>query len=95
MAEEESARIEQNLNIIRVYLAKSFVGFDIIEDKSDQMVCHLFTLSHYETSDLFRLKVSWLRLSEKCNTPERTMRSLEHGFVAGKMRQANGDYFCW
>ena len=95
MAEDETTRIKHNLNVIRVYLARSFVGFGITEDKSDHSVCHFFTLSHPETSELFRLRVAWSRLSDDCNTPERTMRSLEHGFVAGKMRNANGDYFSW
>lgn len=51
MAEDESVRIEQNLNMIRRYLAKSFVGFDIIEDKSDQRVCHCFTLRKWLSVD--------------------------------------------
>jgi hypothetical protein len=95
MFEGEDNHIERNLNVIRTYLSRSFVGFDITEDKCDPDVGHAFSLMNRQTSEQVRLKVGWPRLSEECNTPERTMRSLEHGFVAGRMRNAKGDYFYW
>jgi hypothetical protein len=95
MVNDETTRIEENLNVIRAYLARSFVGFTFTEDKSNQRLWHTFTLSNYHTGEEVRLKVSWGRLAEASNTPDRTVRSLEHGGVAGKIRHANGDYFYW
>jgi hypothetical protein len=74
---------------------RSFVGFHITEDTSNQPLWHTFTLSNRDTGEHVRLKVAWARLSEEFNTPDRTVRSLEHGGVAGKMRNANGEYFYW
>ena len=95
MVDEEFRRIEENLRVIRDYLARSFVGFHVSEDKPMPKSCHNFTLSHSETGKSFRLKVAWGRLTEESNTPDRTTRSLEHGGVANKMRSANGEYFYW
>ena len=95
MGDDETRRIEENLNVIRGYLARSFVGFHITEDKSSQCLWHTFTMSNRDTGEQVRLKVAWARLSEESNTPDRTVRSLEHGGVAGKIRNANGDYFYW
>lgn len=92
---EEASRIEQNLKIIRGYLLKSFIGFDVVEDTSTPGTSHAFSLSHRKTGEQVRLRVAWARLSEESNTPERTARSLEHGGVAGKMRSAKGNYFDW
>ena len=93
MVDEEAIRSEQNLKVIREYLARCFVGFKVTEDNQHKRLCHAFTLSNRNTGEEFRLKVAWARLSEVSNTPDRTTHSLEHGGVAGKMRQANGDYF--
>ena len=95
MTDDESTRIEENLNVIRGYLARSFAGFHITEDKSYQRLWHTFTLSNRDTGEEVRFKVAWGRLAEESNTPDRTVRSLEHGGVAGKIRNANGDYFYW
>ena len=93
--DDESRRIEDNLKVIRDYLLRSFHGFAVTEDKSIRRSCHTFTLSNRNTGEDFRLKVAWDRLAEISNTPDRTTRALEHGGVAGRMRNANGDYFYW
>jgi hypothetical protein len=95
MADDEGRRIEDNLKVIRGYLARSFAGFKITEDRSNQRLWHTFTMLNRDTGEQVRLKIAWGRLSEESNTPDRTERSLEHGGVAGKMRNANGDYFYW
>ena len=85
----------ENLKTIRDYLTKQFPGFVITEDSSNPGILHKFTMTHPKTSEQFKLKVGWHRLSEKSNNPEKTERSLVYGDVARKMRQQKGQYFYW
>ena len=91
---EEQDWIE-NLKTIRQYLTEHFPGCLMTEDGSDTGILHKFTMTNPKTFEQFKLKVGWLRLTDKSNNPERTERSLVHGGVAGKMRQHKGRYFYW
>lgn len=92
---DEQERIQQNLKIIREHLIKEFPALNMTEDTSDRSICHKFTMTDLKTYQQFKLKVGWPRLSDKSNTPEKTLRSLVHEDIAYKMRRANGEYLYW
>jgi len=50
MVLDERDRIHLNLQTIRDYFVKGFVGFDLTEDASDPTVCHRFTMTDLKTS---------------------------------------------
>ena len=91
--QDEATRIDENLKGIRGYLTKCFEGFEITEDRSDQSMYHIFTVTKQKDHQQFKLKVGWPRLSDRSNTLERCTRALTHGDVAGKMGNAKGTYF--
>ena len=92
---DEQERIQLNLNTIREYLVNGFPGFKLTEDASDPSVCHRFTMTDVKTFQQYKLKVEWPRLSDVFSDPERINRSLVHGDVVGKMREAKGHYLYW
>lgn len=91
----EQERIQQNLKTIREYLLNAFPGFHMTEDASDPTVCHRFTMTNVKTFEQYKLKVEWHRLSDVLSNPDRTDRSLVHGDVVRKMRDAKGHYLYW
>ena len=95
MVLDERDRIHLNLQTIRDYLVKGFVGFQLTEDASDPTVCHRFTMTDLKTFQQYKLKVSWSRLGELTNSAEKLAHSLFDTDVASKMREAKGHYWHW
>ena len=71
MVLDERDCIHLNLETIRDYLVKGFVGFQLTEDASDPTVCHRFTMTDLKTFQQYKLKVSWSRLGELTNSAEK------------------------
>ena len=92
---DEQERIQLNLKTIREYLLIGFPGFHMTENISDPSVCHRFTMTDVKTFEQYKLKVEWHRLSDVFSNPERINRSLVHGDIVGKMREAKGHYLYW
>lgn len=95
MSNEDGARIQANLKVIREYLLGQFEGFELTEDRELRLDCHKFTVTKPKPLEQYRLKVTWPRLSDGNHTPERNRRRLVMEGVANQMRAAKGDYFQW
>ena len=94
MSNENKARIEANLEVIREYLIGQFKGFELT-DTPDRPISHKFTVTK-SSDERYRLKVSWPQLSDQSNTPERTKQRLVTDDVAGRMKgKSQGEYFWW
>jgi hypothetical protein len=91
---EEHRRIEGNLATIRHYIKSKFPGCTITEDSVPSLY-HTFTVTNVKLHKSYGLKVSWSRLSDRRNTPERTRLSLNSGFVASGMVRAGDTFYSW
>ena len=71
---------------------KAFRGFDMW-DEAEPGICHKFILTNTETSEQFKLKVNWCRLSDPSTDAETMDRLLIYSDVAGKLREEM--YYFW
>lgn len=93
----EQQLIKKNLAVIRGYLKIRFPGC-VITEESDPSTYHKFIVTNEKLRKRYKLKVSWLRLSDRSNTQEKTRAELDRIDVAGCMIQANErseDWFDW
>ena len=95
MSTAEDYRIAGNQQVIREYLANEFLGCTMTEDRAHPPTHHSFVMAEPRTDTRYKLKVSWGRLSDSGNVPEKTMTRLCGDNVAGKMRDAKGEFFYW
>jgi hypothetical protein len=94
--EEEEQRIASNLDVIHTYLTRQFPGFDVPPGKSNPSMYHTFTVTNLTTHTSYILRVTWPRLSDRSNTPEKIELWLLRDHVADGMRATeNGGYFSW
>lgn len=93
--EDEEARINENLEVIRSYLSVQFNGLSRTRDKSDGSLHHLFTMTDTKSGTQYTLRVTCLKLSDRNNTPEKIRRQLEGDNVAEKMRTGEKGRFSW
>jgi hypothetical protein len=94
MSNEDNARIEANLEVIREYLETQFKGFGIT-DKPDAPLSYTFTVMK-SADERYHLKVYWAQLSDQSHTPERIQQRLVADDVAGRMKgKSQGEYFPW
>lgn len=88
----ELERIERKLPVIREYLKGKFPGYVLVEvaDRGD----HKFAVINEDLGKHHKLRVLWIRLSERGNSPMRIQAELKRDHVAEKMVQAP-NYFTW
>ena len=90
----EQQFIKKNLAVIRAYLKCKFPGYVITEESSPSMY-HAFTVRDEKLRHNYKLKVGWLRLSDRSNTQEKTKSELTRVDVASGMTQAGDDWYYW
>ena len=94
MSNENTARLEANLDVVREYLVGQFKGFEITE-KQDRPLVYSFTVTK-SSEEQYQVKVWGPQLSDVGNTPESTKRRLITDDVAGRMKgRSQGEYFAW
>ncbi len=94
MSNEDNARIEANLEVIREYLETQFKGFGIT-DRPDAPLSYTFTVMK-SADERYHLKVYWAQLSDQSHTPESIQQRLVADDVAGRMKgKSQGEYFPW
>ncbi len=93
---DEARRIDEKVVVIRAYLGKKFLNFQITEDEADPSTCWRFTVTQLRPAyESFKLQVGWPRLADRKNTPKSIERSLIAEDVAAEMRKVKGEYFIW
>ena len=92
--EDIQRRIDDNLSVIREYLKAKFPGW-IITEESVPNRYHLFIVTYGHPFKCHKLKVDWLRLWRRDNTPERTRSQLDIDAVANYMVRAGYSYYPW
>jgi len=90
----EQQLIKKNLAVIRGYLKIRFPGC-VITEESDPSTYHMFIVTNEKLHKRYKLKVSWLRLSDRSNTQEKTRAELDRIDAAGCMIQAGDGWFDW
>lgn len=90
----EDRRIADNLATIRHYIKSKFPGYTLTEHPVPNLY-HTFTVTNLKLHRSYGLKVSWSRLSDRRNTPERTRLALNSGFVASSMVCAGDTHYSW
>lgn len=95
VAESDEHRwIETKLITIRKYLTYRFPGYSVTE-RAFPNLYYTFTVTNMELHKKYGLKVSWSRLSDPLNTPDRMWTLLTSGFVASAMVRAGDTYYSW
>jgi len=94
MNNEADEHIKENLASIRAYLYDQFQGFDIYEQK-DYPLSYTFTVTKLKPLTQYKLKVSWLMISDDGFTPVKIKRLLINEGVAAKMKASHGENFPW
>lgn len=84
--------IQRNLKVIRKYLMAAFQGFDMW-DEAEARICHKFILTNPKTSEAFKLKVMWGRISDDSTDGETLLKLMVASDVAGKLREEK--YYYW
>jgi hypothetical protein len=91
---EEYTHVKKNQEVIREYLIGQFKGFELT-DTPHRPLSHMFTVTK-SSEERYKLKVAWPQLSDRSNTPEKTIQRLVTDDVAGRMRaKSQGEYFSW
>jgi len=95
MYNEEETRVKAYQRVIREYLIGQFKWFKLT-DTPDRPLCHKLTVMKLNPIEQYKLMVSWPKISDRSNTPEKIKRLLVSGGVANKMRaMPKGEYFEW
>lgn len=90
----KDAFITQNQQVIRDYLIEHFKGFEVT-DTPNPPLSHMFIVTR-SSEEQYRVKVTWLQISDSRNTPARIQQLLTTHDVAGRMRgKSQGEYFAW
>lgn len=90
----EQQFIKKNLAVIRAYLKSKFPGC-VITEESNPSLYHTFTVRNEKLHHNYKLKVGWLRLSDRSNTQEKTRTELGRVDVASRMIQSGGNWSYW
>jgi hypothetical protein len=89
---DEESRINENVGAVKKYLAEQFPGFEL-NDRPDKPIRYTFTVN--DGKQLFKLLVSWPRLSDATYNPTKTDRLLRQGDVSDKMRSRGEEGYTW
>jgi len=92
--EAGTGHTEENVAIIRAYLQDFFQGFELNEQR-DYPLSYTFTVTRSNPPTQYKLKVSWPKISDRTNQPDKIKRLLSADDVATRMRAAQGEYCLW
>jgi hypothetical protein len=92
--ETEDTFVKENQQVIRDYLIGKFKGFEVT-DLPNPPLSHMFIVTK-SSEEQYRVKVAWLQISDRSNTPAKIKQLLVAHDVAGRMRgKSQGEYFAW